>query len=227
VSEPRVVVVLPLKSFTRSKARLVPALTAERRVVLAKALAGRTAMVARDSGADVLVVTDDAEVERWATPLGLPSIRQRRPGLDGAASDGVAAVRAGAPWVVLHADLPWITAPVLRQVVALARQRPVIAPSYDGGTNALGGPSAGFPFAYGPQSFHRHFAAAPDATVMIDPALALDLDRPRDLQMAIASPPGRWLRRSIGALPRAPLRSNPPKPPLTEGNEREDLGRLF
>jgi 2-phospho-L-lactate guanylyltransferase len=190
-------VVLPLKSFARGKARLVPALETEQRVALAKALAGRTAMMARDAGADVLVVTDDPEVGQWAAPLGLRSIQQQRSGLDGAAHDGVAAVPPGAPWIVLHADLPWITAALLRGVLAIARRGPVITPSYDGGTNALGGPSAGFPFAYGPESFHRHLAAAPDATVMTGPALALDLDRPRDLEIAVSSPAGHWLRRYV------------------------------
>ena len=194
MSEPRVAVVLPLKSFARGKARLVPALTPDRRLALAKALAGRTAMIARDAGADVLVVTDDRAVERWAAALGLRALQQQRPGLDGAAHDGVAAVPLGAPWIVLHADLPWITAAVLRGVMAIAREGPVIAPSYNGGTNAFGAPVAGFPFAYGPESYHRHLAAAPAATVLTDPALALDLDRPRDLEIALLSPAGRWLR---------------------------------
>lgn len=197
MSEPRVAVVLPLKSFALSKARLVPALAPEHRAALAKALAGRTAMMARDAGADVLVVTDDQAVEWWAAGLGLLALQQQRPGLDGAAHDGVASVPPGAPWVVLHADLPWITAALLRAVVAAAREGPVIAPSYDGGTSALGAPSAGFPFAYGPESYHRHLAAAPDATVMADPALALDLDRPRDLEIAVSSPAGHWLRRYV------------------------------
>ena len=63
----------------------------------------------------------------------------------------------------------------------------VIAPSHDGGTNALWlQPPQAIPFAYGPNSFERHCHLAEKAnipyTVLDSPTLAFDLDWPDDLE---------------------------------------------
>jgi 2-phospho-L-lactate/phosphoenolpyruvate guanylyltransferase len=113
------------------------------------------------------------------------------------------AIDAGAEAVlVLPADLPLATQDDLHALIAPARRhssparsdrgieaRPpavVLAPSHDGGTNALLlRPPGAIPFAFGPQSFDRHRDLAQAAgcalTVVRTPSLTYDLDLPEDL----------------------------------------------
>ena len=194
----RPLVVIPVKSFAGAKTRLAPSLDEGQRTRLGMALAARTALTAADAGAVVVIVADDDEVMTWADRAGFAAIEQPPgyAGLNGAAVAGLeAAVRGGRRPFVLHADLPWIEAPVLRR--AFAHRGVVLAPSHDGGTALLGGVDRGFPVAYGRGSFHRHFATAPRATVVASPALALDLDQPADVTRALQSATGRWLLRYL------------------------------
>ena len=162
------------------------------------ALAGRTAVIARDAGGDVVIVTGDATVSEWATGLGLDVLDEGDgSGLDAAAQRAVAvATERTRPWLVLHADLPWLGAASLRPVLAAAAVGHVLVPASDGGSNIVGGTRARR-FSYGPGSFHRHLAATPDARIVVDPRLSLDLDRPADLGTAVGSQPGRWLLRYL------------------------------
>jgi 2-phospho-L-lactate guanylyltransferase (CobY/MobA/RfbA family) len=87
---------------------------------------------------------------------------------------------ASDPWIMLHADLPLVTASSLLRVAEAASSAPVLVPSHDGGTNAIGAQGP-FPFAYGTGSFHRHFAAVPNATIISTAELAIDIDSPAQL----------------------------------------------
>jgi 2-phospho-L-lactate guanylyltransferase (CobY/MobA/RfbA family) len=121
-------------------------------------------------------------------------------GLDQAAAAAAeAAIDTMVPWLILHADLPLVTAEALVPVVAAAAEGPVIAPSHNGGTSALGG-SDGHAFSYGPASFHTHLVRATHARVFIDYRLAVDVDTPRDLAIAARLPGGDWLRPFLGSL---------------------------
>jgi 2-phospho-L-lactate guanylyltransferase len=105
--------------------------------------------------------------------------------------------------LILPADLPRITPDDITQLVRIAETqatvdplRPcmVIAPSQDGGTNALLlRPPTAIDFAFGPDSFQRHRAQAAavgaSCHVVHAPGLAFDLDRPRDLS--------RWRSRAL------------------------------
>jgi 2-phospho-L-lactate guanylyltransferase len=194
----RPLVVIPVKSFATAKSRLMPSMTDAQRSSLGSALALRTAWVARDSGGDVIVVAGSDNVRAWANRAGFDAVTQQpsHPLLDGAARLGAEiADRRRQRGFILHSDLPWLDAPVLRG--ALGSSGIVIAPSHDGGTALLGGVGPGFPFAYGTGSFHRHLAAAAScaSTVVIGPGLAFDLDRPGDLRRATIPAVGSWLRR--------------------------------
>ncbi|MGQ0849519.1 MAG: hypothetical protein ACT4OP_10445, partial [Actinomycetota bacterium] len=105
------------------------------------------------------------------------------------------------PWLICHADLPFIDGTVLAPVVAaVANGQSVIAPSRDGGTSLLGANMTGFPFAYGVASFHRHLAALAgrDPIVVIGPRLAVDLDDPSDLVLARRRLP--WVEMLLDTL---------------------------
>jgi 2-phospho-L-lactate guanylyltransferase len=192
----RPIVAIPIRSFDGAKTRLAGVLAEPQRSELGRALAARTAWIARDAGADVVIVAGTDAVAAWSDAAGFASILQARdaPGLDRAAFIGIdAAETRRRRGFVLHADLPWLTAAVMRWVLRI--DGPVVAPSHDGGTSLIGGVDGSFPFAYGPASFHRHLAAVPQATVVIDSSLALDLDRPADLVRAQRGTGGRWMQR--------------------------------
>ncbi len=95
----------------------------------------------------------------------------------------------GAPFVVIHADLPNLTVEdVAALLSASATTGAAFAPDRHGqGTNAIALADArSFDFAFGPGSFARHLAQCADAAVVNRPGLAFDLDTPADL--ALASP---------------------------------------
>ncbi|GMQ85652.1 MAG: hypothetical protein BMS9Abin07_1219 [Acidimicrobiia bacterium] len=175
-----VTALVPIRSFA-GMSRLAGALPADRRAALMLRLAGRTTDALRRAGVDVAVVTGDASVGEWASQQNFRLVDEPDPpGLNAAAAAGIA--QADGAWMVVHADLPLITAgDVVAVRHALASATHVLAPSHDGGTSLIGGSSPTFPFAYGVGSFRRHLAAAPNAAVLIRPGLALDLDRPSDL----------------------------------------------
>ena len=195
-----VVAAVPVKPFGVAKRRLETMLDGRTRARLGKEMARRTAVTAEQAGARVVVVTGSDEVASWAHGLGLQSIEELAPSLDGAAAAAAAlADSMDAPWLVIHADLPLITPTELAAPLrALAAGQAVLAPARDGGTNVIGGTDPDFPFAYGPGSFHRHLRAARDPVVFSRPGLALDVDRPQDLVLAFSRPTGAWLGDFLG-----------------------------
>ncbi|MEM7533445.1 MAG: DUF2064 domain-containing protein [Chloroflexota bacterium] len=103
------------------------------------------------------------------------------------------AIEAGATAIlVLPADLPRLNQTDLVQLCTAAdelnsERGMVIAPSHDGGTNALWlQPPQAIPFAYGLNSFAQHCRLAEQAnipyTIVDSPTLAFDLDWPDDLE---------------------------------------------
>lgn len=193
---------IPIKPFGVAKHRLRGRLDAAARSRLGKAVAARTADAAIDAGALVAIVTGDAAVARWARAGGYLVIDENQgegTGLDRAAAAAVyEATRRGRPWAIIHADLPLITPSALGAVFRQATARSVLVPSYNGGTNIAAGGKPGFRFSYGLGSFQRHLAANPQAAVITDARLALDLDTETDLRRAGSFPEGRWLRGYVG-----------------------------
>ncbi len=128
--------------------------------------------------AEVVVVTSDADVASWSIGHDVAVVADPGEGLNGAAAAGVERA-GGATWAVLHCDLPYLTSRDLE--MAFESGPSVLAPTHDGGTSLVVGTGSGFPFSYGPGSFHRHLAARASARVLVRTGLALDLDTPRDL----------------------------------------------
>lgn len=184
---------IPLKTFGEGKGRLAGHLTLAQRRQLALALAARTVATAESAGLEVLVVAADDEVATWAHDRRLPHIMEADDGLDGAARGAVAAaVAMGRPWIIGHADLPLLTVDEVTEAAKVAAAGAFLAPSYDGGTSAVGGPADGFRFSYGPGSFRRHLAAS-RGVVLWRLGFALDLDEPTDLEVALRHKRGTWL----------------------------------
>lgn len=170
------------------------------RSIVGREIAARTLGAARQTEADVAVVTGDRGVREWAADLGFSSILELGPSLAGAARAvvGIAATQHR-PWVVAHADLPLVDVDDFRAVVAAFEEADyVLAPSYDGGTTVIGGHVPSFDFSYGQGSFRRHLGAAHGSVrILVTPGLALDLDRPSDLSSALTHPRGAWLRSLV------------------------------
>lgn len=179
------VVIIPVKSFRLGKQRLAAAVSSEERGRLGQALAGHVAETVESAELIPLVVTADVEVASWATWSGFPTLPDPDEGLDAAATVGVSwAEHSGSAWIVLHSDLPLLSADDVAIVAQIVEGGgAVIAPSADGGTSAIGwrGP---FDFAFGAGSFHRHLARLPTPTVVARTGLLLDVDSPHDLAAA-------------------------------------------
>lgn len=195
---------VPVKPFGVAKRRLSPLLGAADRSRLGKAVALHTLDVARELVEQVAVVTPDREVAGWAEAQGAEVIIEETSGLDGAARASLrAAGSRGLGWVILHADLPLLRQADLNALLQAASARgAALAPSRDGGTNALAGFWDDFPFAYGPGSFARHLGRAarrlsspPGVVVRI--GSALDLDGPSDLRLVREHPLGRWIEEVL------------------------------
>ena len=186
---------VPVKAFGQAKRRLSPALDPAARAALTRRLARGVVLAARPLPA--AVVCCDAEVAGWAEALGALVIWEPGRGLNGAVAGGVAflAEQGVATVVVAHGDLarpeglPGLLDGHPADGVSL------VPDAREDGTNVVVVPAgAGFRFAYGPGSFHRHV----DEVVRRGRALrvvgggdlSLDVDLPSDLPLAAAAPPG-------------------------------------
>ncbi len=186
---------IPVKPLAGAKARLAGDVDPAGRRLLMRCCTERTIATALATGSRVAVVSDDAEVTQLARDAGAEVIAETGPGrgLDRAAATLVTAAGADS-WLVCHADLPLLGVADLNACIeVIQRGHVVLAPSWDGGSNLVGGTGA-FRFSYGPGSFHRHLATAVDPEVVIRVGLAWDLDRAVDLPAMATLPAGGWLR---------------------------------
>lgn len=172
----RLVAIIPIRSLD-GKSRLASHLDPAARTSMIRDLAVRVIAASAGVSTRVVVVSRDPAVASLARDLDAQTVADPGTGLDAAATAGVDAAD-GAPWIVLHGDLPLVTSLAIAPVAERAcAGRTVLVPSLDGGTNVLAHTGA-FAFSFGPGSFHRHLAHRPDADVVVDPRLGIDLDTP-------------------------------------------------
>jgi 2-phospho-L-lactate guanylyltransferase len=178
-------VVIPIRSFRFGNSRLASALDDRERIGLARRMAETVVAAAGDR--PISIVSSDADVAEWCTQHALERIDD--PGsLDGAADAGRDWVRTRglARVVIVHGDLP-----LASSLDAVANDGAdavavFVADHRGDGTPVCAVPvDAPFAFAYGPDSFARHVAAARAAgltvRIVTDPSLAFDIDVPEDL----------------------------------------------
>ena len=191
-------VLIPVNRLDRAKGRLAALLEpAERAELVRRSLAGVLAAV-EGAGMEAVVLTSDEAVEA-EVPAGVQVLEEDADLHGLSAQLERAADRLGAEeLLILHADLPLVTAEALRELVAQAPEAPsatLVRPG-DGGTNAmLLRPPGRFPLAYGRGSGDLHEAAAREAGLAVRradvPALALDLDTPSDVRELLSTAEGR------------------------------------
>ena len=191
-------VLIPVNRLNRAKGRLAALLEpAERSELVRRSLAAVLAAV-EEAGMEAVVLTSDEGV-RAEVPVGVrvlgedPELRGLSPQIERAA-EGLRVDEL----LILHADLPLVTAEALRDLVAQAppaASATLVRPG-DGGTNAmLLRPPGRFPLAYGRGSGDLHESAAREAGLAVQradvPALALDLDTPSDVRVLLSTAGGR------------------------------------
>jgi 2-phospho-L-lactate guanylyltransferase len=185
--------VIPVKPFSEAKSRLGGVLDANERRILAERLLMRSLDVLhRVSEIDhTLVVSRDADALRIAAEVGAEPLRERGRGLNPALRYAIDhAVNQGArKLLIMASDLPMVSPADVREMLDDDRERAVTIgrDRHGSGTNALLlRPPVAIEPAFGRRSFEAHSAAAREAgieaRIVFRPGLALDLDRPADLE---------------------------------------------
>jgi len=193
-------ILVPVKNLSLAKQRLSPVLSPEARLELAQAMCRDVLeTLARWTGRpEVAVVTGDDFARELAAHFNFLVIDDdANPGETGAIemATQVCRSRGAASTLVIPADIPMIETSELQQIVDSAPGAgAVLVPDSAGrGTNAaLRTPADLFPLRFGNDSFLPHLAAARatglDCVVLELPGIALDVDRPEDLQELAAAP---------------------------------------
>lgn len=185
--------IVPCKAFRFGKSRLDPVLTPQARAALCEEFLQATLsrLTALQPAPQVIVIAGDADVERTAHEAGVDAIRDTSPGLNPALEAARPQLHGLARrYLIMPTDLP------LADESALARlldgdAEVTLAPDRSGtGTNVLALSAHAFErfeFCYGVGSLDLHRAVAKrcglSTRIVDDPALALDIDEPADLDL--------------------------------------------
>jgi 2-phospho-L-lactate/phosphoenolpyruvate guanylyltransferase len=174
--------IVPVKGLDGAKTRLAPALAPDERARLVVDMLDRVLAACEASTAitRTLLVTPEPELAR----NGVEVLQDAGTGHPDAVAAGLADPRARDGALVIMADCPRVTAASLDALADAAR--PVaLAPSHDGGVNALAlrdpalfEPTFGVPAE---TTIERARAVGLEPAIVDDPALAFDVDRPKDL----------------------------------------------
>ncbi len=188
-------IIVPHRGLAAAKTRLAPVLDIGEREALAQRLLERVLRVVHEACDDTVVISPSAALEPVVIASGGRLVVQHGMGLNAgleqarveALADGITTL------VVLHGDLPNLTADDVRALIAAAPgpKGVAIAPDRGGtGTNGLAmEPPDAIGFAFGIGSRAAHAALAERAGLPFvevhRPGLAFDVDTPADL--------ARWL----------------------------------
>lgn len=192
--------IIPVKSLAVAKSRLSRMLTPpERRALVLAMLGDVLAALGAARGVDRIgVISADSAVLAQAARMGADALPDHTPGLNAALTQMAVryAAQGAQATLALPADVPLAAPEEIERMVA-ARTGPagaLIAPSRDGGTNALlVWPPLALPFLFGPHSLAAHHAAARERGLALRTfhaaGLDIDVDQPDDL-LRLADAPG-------------------------------------
>lgn len=188
--------IVPVKPLRRGKSRLAGVLTEEERTFLNYTMLANTLkvlssvpevdqilVISRDSGALALARDFSAKTVQEDGSSDLNTALRR--------ATVVAQLYAARSVLILPDDLPLLDVKSVQGLIHMATKPPVlvIAPDRrkDGTNGILVNPAGLIDYQFGPASFHRHIEQALRFHVRVetceDPALALDLDLPEDLEL--------------------------------------------
>ena len=197
------IALIPVKRLEESKSRLLPQLPDARRQALTLAmLEDLIESLSRTSGIDrIAVTTPDPLVAERARSAGAEVLMREEPGLNMALEDGRERLQTAANdgFLIVLGDVAGALPEDFSQLLeaAASSQSPGVwlAPSSDGGTSALlQRPATAIPCCFGRNSARRHREAAVAADIPFFEiklaSLAIDLDRPEDLEAFLKTKSG-------------------------------------
>lgn len=190
-----VTALIPVKLLIRGKSRLSDQLDLSRRIELTHDSLRRVVRTLQSvpDVSDIVIISRDADVAKWAAYWRVGHMRERRRGLNAALREARARYAHASAILVLPSDLAALSVTDVQGMLTAARQAGercvVIAPDRHGrGTNALLlKPPDAIDFAFGPNSALRHARRA--IAQEIQPiwfrsdSICLDLDSPDDLNL--------------------------------------------
>jgi len=188
------VVAVPVKSLSRAKRRLSPALTGLERGALTLAMLEDVLDVALSvPGWETWVVSPDEVALEIAARRGAKPVPEAKPPLANAIRqvEAEAKDQGASALAILPTDVPLVTVDTLHGALRTLGAV-VLARSADGsGTSLLlRRPPRAIPARFGPDSFQRHLqlAAQRDLPVAVveRPELSFDVDRPDDILTLLA-----------------------------------------
>jgi 2-phospho-L-lactate guanylyltransferase len=178
--------VIPFKGSGERKTRLGSRLGIEERLGLSQELFEHVVSVLRQAPMlREVALLSDMRPNKWQGPFILDEGR----GLNAELS-ALVELRRPTRLLVIHADLPMVSAEDIAALITDDAAACTIAPDRHGtGTNALALiEPRGFDFAFGANSFMRHYDAAKgNARVVTRLGLGLDIDTAADLDAAISA----------------------------------------
>ncbi len=188
--------VVPIKSFENTKSRLKNLLSEAERSLLSQLMLHDVldALLGADGVSAVSVVTPNQTVSEFAVSLGADTIT------DDGTKDLSGAAAAAAHFLtvcnepamlLIPADVPLVTSADIEAAIRSHPEPPaltLVEASEDGGTNLLiCSPPEVIPFRFGKNSFALHRQEAETAGIACNipeiPNIALDVDRPEDLEI--------------------------------------------
>ena len=188
------VLAVPVKSLSRAKSRLAPALTDLERGALTLAMLEDVLDASLGvPGWQTWVVSPDEVALEIAARRGARPVAEAKPPLASAIRqvETLATEEGAGTLAVLPADVPLVTAETLH-VALRTLGAVVLAPSADGaGTSLLlRRPPKAIPARFGPDSFRRHVELATQrglpVSVVERQELSFDVDRPGDILTLLA-----------------------------------------
>ena len=208
--------IIPVKPFSEGKSRLAGYISPQTRRTLNRNLLTRTLDAIRLAhiDAEIVVVSRDNDALDAAARLGSHALTEEPSNplsrvtgpwtfstdhesqLNAALAQAAryAMARGATRVLVLPTDMPNLTAEDVRTMASPRGRAPQIniAPSRDGGTNALMlQPVQAIPFAFGRDSFQRHRRLAAEAGIPVrvveSDSLLFDVDLPEDYEVVFNS----------------------------------------
>lgn len=180
--------IVPVKGLDGAKTRLAPRLSADERARLVLEMLDRVLSACAEAEAigGTLLVTPAPGLAR----PGVEVLVDAGTGHADAVALALADPRAAGGVLVVMGDCPLVTAESLDALARAARPL-ALAPARDGGVNALALAAVnGFRPRFGvpaETTVAEARAAGLEPVVVADPALALDVDRPEDYELLLAS----------------------------------------
>ncbi len=183
------ILAIPVKSLSRAKSRLSPALTTLERGALTLAMLEDVLDATQTvAGWETWVVSPDEVALEVAARRGARAVAEAKPALANAIRqvEVLAKEEDADALTVLPGDLPLVTPEALQEALRTLGAV-VVARSADGaGTSfLLRRPPRAIPARFGPDSFRRHLSVATErglpVAVVERHELAFDLDRPGDI----------------------------------------------